>query len=196
VTSLNLVFILLIFSIGIALQMYFYRSFLLKILVITMLFSISSFAYFSLDGYKGWPTEEQIDEGYLIAVKVEEPSGTFQGAIYFWATPDKKEKTFLENLFSYNEEYSPRAYRLPYKESTASEFLSANEKIKQGFIVKIQGMRSPGTNQGKGKSQGEGLEGNGKSENEGQNGNLGDAEFYNVPSLKIVSPDEILRKQD
>lgn len=192
-SNLNLVFVLLIFSIGIAFQMYFNRSFLLKILVITMLFIISSFTYFSIESYKGWPTYQTIKSGTLIFVKVEEPREEFKGAIYLWVIPDPHEKSIIEKVFSYSVDIAPRAYQMPYTQNSASEFLEANEKIKQGFIVKIKEKKNQ-----KGNGNGKSADGDGNKEGingtSDSNGNSGDIENYSVPSLKIISPDEILRK--
>lgn len=193
--NLNLVFILLIFSIGIAFQMYFNRSFLLKILVITMLFIISSFTYFSIESYKGWPTYQKIKNGTLISVRVEEPRDEFKGAIYLWIILDPYEKSIIEKVFSYSVDISPRSYQLPYTQNTADEFLEANEKIKQGFVVKItENKNNQGDGKGDGEGEGDGGDTNGGNGTSDPNGNMGDIENYSVPNLKIISPDEILRK--
>ena len=194
-TDLNLVFILLVFSMGVSLQMYFHRSFLLKLLVITMLFLISSIAYFSIESYKGWPTVDLIEDGTLIAVKVEEPRNDFSGAIYLWVTLDERETTLLEKIFSYSVDVAPRAYKIKYNKGTADEFLEANEKIKKGFIVKVTKKDQQGSADSEnGNGQGNSDQGNGSSNTAVADGNRGDAENYNVPSLTIISPDEILRK--
>lgn len=194
-TGINLVFILLVFSIGVALQMYFYRSLLLKLMVITMMFMISSIAYFSLESYKGWPTVDSIEDGTLIAVKVEEPRDGFKGAIYLWVTPDEQEKTITEKIFSYSVDIAPRSYQIQYSEQTADEFLDANEKIKKGFIVKVTKKGKQGSSDSSnGTGEGNSDNGNGSSNTAVASGNRGDAENYNVPSLTIISPEEILRK--
>jgi hypothetical protein len=184
-TGLSLVFILISFSILYVLQLMF-NKFFLKLIVITYLFLISSGVYFSFDSYKGWPSKDKIEEGMLVISMTVEPSEHDKGAIYLWVVPNDKELTFVEKFLTYNfGMVAPRSYYIPYSKKAASEFAEANEKIKQGYIVMIEGEKSEEGGEGEGNQQREG---------EGRKQSNGEQENYDVPSLDIISPDTLMRK--
>lgn len=182
--GLKLVIGLLIFSIVYALQLYFNKSIWLKVLAITILFIISSMAYFSFDTYKGWPTSEKLSKGLIYDIEISQPSKDFPGAIYVWAVPaDKKELTYFEKIVTYVYEFNnaPRAYYFPYTKKSSKLFGDAQKKLKEGFVVTVEGEAG----------EGEGVE-KGKGKDKPQNS--GDAHDYEVPSLVIQSPDNMIRK--
>lgn len=184
-TGISLVIVLISFSLLYAMQLV-YNRFVLKLLVVTYLFLISSGIYFSFDSYKGWPSKDKLESGYLVYSLVVEPSDEDKGAIYYWAVPDTTEQTFLEKFLSYDfGQVAPRAFYLPYSKQAAADFAEANEQIKKGMIVKIESSET--------KKQMDG-EGNQETRGEGTDPTAGDQEKYDVPHLNIISPDKLLRK--
>lgn len=182
--GLKLVIGLLLFSIVYALQLYFNKNIWLKIVAITILFVISSMAYFSFETYKGWPTSDKLPKAMVYDIQITQPSKNFAGAIYVWAVPaEQKKLTFIEKIVTYIYEFknAPRAYYVPYTKATGKLFGDAQKKLKQGFVVTVEGEAG----------EGEGTE-RGKGKYKDQNG--GDARDYDVPNLLITSPDNMLRK--
>lgn len=149
------------------------------------MFLISSGVYFSFDTYKGWPSGEKLERGYLISSITIEPTAEDKGGIYYWAMPEETEKNFLDSLLSYSfERIAPRSFYLPYSQQAADKFAEANEKIKEGYIVEIGGEDDIKSDGGK------------PEEGDGEGAGSGDQENYNVPHLKIIPPHEILRKAE
>ena len=181
-TGLSLVIILISFSILYVLQLIF-NKFFLKLIVITYLFLISSGIYFSFDTYKGWPSREKIERGMLVMSLTIEPSETQKGAIYLWVIPEEKETGFLTYDFGM---IAPRSYYIPYTKQSATKFAEANEKIKQGFLVMIEGEGSEEEAEGEGSQQ--------QEQGGGTQRSNGEQENYNVPHLEIISPDNLMRK--
>ncbi len=185
-TGLSLVFILISLSILYVVQLIYNKSFFIKMCVITYMFLISSGIYFSFDTYKGWPSSEKLEKGYLIASLTIEPSEDDKGAIYYWAMPEESEKSFLQRFLSYSAgTIAPRSFSLPYSKQAADKFSEANEKLKQGYIVEIGGEENDVKSSG-GKPE----------EGEGDGSGSGEQEDYNVPHFKIIPPNEILRKAE
>lgn len=186
-TGLSLVIILIIFALLYVVQLMFHKAFIPKLVAITYLFFISSGIYFSFDTYKGWPSKDKLDKGYLVYSITIEPDDQQDGAIYYWAIPDEdQEISAIEKFFTYKFEITaPRSYYLPYSKEAASMFGEANEKIKQGYIVEINGEKSSEQAAG----------GEGKPEDgTAQATSSGEQENYLVPHLEIIPPDTILRK--
>lgn len=191
ITGLNLVILMVLVSISIALQMYFNKSFMLKILAITLLFVSSTIIYFTLEGYKGWPSHKHIGKGYLISAFVSGPTETSSGDIYIWVLDDPREKTLFEKIFYYTEQ-APRAYWLPYSRETESKLNDAMGKIEQGYLVEIEGDSIE--NKGKSGAQGQNNESNGTNPVGGGGESSNSVENYDVPKLTIIPPDQIIRK--
>jgi len=187
--GIKLVVGLILFSVIFALQMYFNKSVWLKVASITILFIISSLAYFSFDTYKGWPSDERIPKSVIYDIEIIQPSRNFPGAIYVWAVPESKELTFLEKMVVYNYERrgAPRSYYVPFTKSTAKAFGDAQRKLKQGFVVTVDETADSGG----GDSGNKGRKGPEKDKKNG-----GDAQEYDVPALIITSPDNMIRKND
>lgn len=185
-TGLSLVLVLITFSLLFVLQMMFNKLFL-KLILITMLFLISSGIYFSFDSYKGWPSRDRIDRGMLVTSLTIEPSVTEEGAIYLWVVSEKKSLGFWGDFLHYDFGMTaPRSYYIPYSKKAASKFAEANEKIKQGFIVMIEGDETKEAIDG---------EGNQQQQGKGTQSTTGEQENYEVPHLEIISPDTLMRKK-
>lgn len=183
---MNLVYALIVFSLLYVLQLYFNRNVFLKIITVTYLFLISSALYFSFETYKGWPTQQTIKKAYLVSVEIIQPSKEFPGAIYLWVYDQPEENTnSILNVFSYSDKNAPRAYYLPFTQGASDNFTEAKKQIENGMVVELNG-------EAKQPVEGEEQEG---GENADGNRSDSDVDDYKVPSIKIISPSEILRKE-
>lgn len=187
-TGLTLVAILILFSLLYSAQLFVSKSLTLKLAIITILFLISSGIYFSFDTYKGWPSKERIGKGYLVYSFSVEPSPDDKGGIFFWAVPEEKDMSFIERFLTYTfDGVAPRAFYLPYSKKAASQFADANEQIRKGFQVQIDGDETTSQQDDQGQGQNKG-DGNGNATGDGEQ------KDYNVPHLEIISPEQYLRK--
>lgn len=189
--GLNLVILLIIFTILFSLQLYYNKSFTLKLVVITYLFIISSGIYFSLNTYKGWPSEQKINSGFMIISLIIEPTADSAGKIYVWIMPDETNTNWLNKIVSYEpkDKYTPRIFEFPYSDEAASEFNKANEAIRNGNYVHIDGEGKIDDG-----SEGNGVNGNEQEGNGNTPGHNTDSRKYDVPHLTIISPDQANRK--
>lgn len=169
-----------------------FKSVLLKIAIITYTFFISSLVYFSMETYKGWPTVQRAEVGQIIAVSIVEPHGKRPGGIYFWAVETETEGDWTERLYTYKTDLpeAPRAYWIPYSKDGAKKFKEAQDALKEGKVVLIENEEQSSTD---GSGDSEGKEGDGSSSKR----KSGDSstENYDVPKLRIESPDNILKKK-
>lgn len=183
---MNLVYALIIFSLLYVFQLYFNRNVFLKIITVTYLFLISSAVYFSFETYKGWPTQQSIKKAYLIAVEIVQPKDDFKGAIYLWVYDEERNVNILESVFGYSKDSTPRAYVIPYSQQSNADFSEAKRKLEEGMIVELNGEKKKGINDEDVPDGDPNEEGNVSSSS---------AEGYDVPSIKIIPPDQILRKE-
>lgn len=182
---MNLVYALIIFSLLYVLQLYFNRNIFLKIVTITYLFLISSAVYFSFETYKGWPTQQSIKKAYLIAVEIIQPSDKDKGAIYLWVYDEERDMNILQSVFGYSDSKAPRSYTIPYSQQTSDEFTEAKNQLEAGMVVELYGDKKKGIGNEEAKG--------GEPDDKG-NTSASYVESYDVPRIKIISPDQILRK--
>lgn len=181
---MNLVYILIVFSLLYVFQMFFTKNIFLKLIVVTYLFLVSSAIYFSFETYKGWPSSDKIIKGTLVAVEIIDPSDTHEGAIYLWVYDEKKEPTLYQKIFHYSSNMiAPRAYSIPYTKNTKATFENAKKQIENGMTVELDG---EGNN--------EDIKTSGKGTDEKLNNSTSGVEEYDVPSVNIIPPNKILRK--
>ena len=172
---MTFVFVFLIFSLLYVAQIYYP---IFRIPMITFLFIISSWIYFSFDSYKGWPTRNAPKVGSeVLWVIIREPSNNIKGSIFIWVKEkaELREKNLFEKLLTYYpEDYrTPRSYRLPFSKESQDEYSNALNKIKQGYKIVI---------------------GDNKKEKIVKS-NIGEADGdFAAPPLKIISPEEELQK--
>lgn len=187
-TGLHLVVAFVFFSIVYAIQLYFNKSFTLKIFVITIFFMLSSVLYFSFETYKGWPTEQKPTNGILTGAIVIEPNENDPGAIYLWVVSEQKESGIIDSIITYRPKsaVTPRAYQLPYTKNFANSVQNAIEQMKNGFTVEISNIDEKNTG-----TEGNG-DGNNSTESTGNSkdstGSPGSDTEYNVPHLRLVDP--------
>jgi hypothetical protein len=186
--GMNLVIALLILTLLYVLQLYFSKSILVKLVLITYMFVLSSLVYFSFETYKGWPTIQAAKTGYIVSVYMEEPTSESKGGIYFWVVDDTANKLTLWQKLTHYQFYpqpAPRAYYLPHTDKNAKLFSEVKKQLDQGMIVQIDGTETT--------SNGQGDESNTDS-SINKDGNGGDVENYAVPHLQIILPQQLLRK--
>lgn len=182
---MNLVYMLIVFSLLYVLQMFFSRNIFLKLVVVTYLFLASSAIYFSFDTYKGWPSHEKIQKGILVSVEIVQPTDDHKGAIYLWVYDENKESSFIQKIFGYSTDVpAPRAYVIPYSENAKGMFEDARKQIEMGMTVEVTGE----------KALQEGKENESEKSDENANASMSGSEDYDAPSIKIIPPNEILRK--
>ena len=189
-TGLNIVLAFVIFSLLYCVQLFFNRSLLLKIIVVTYLFFISSAIYFSFETYKGWPSSEKVTKGYLVSTLVVEPTKQTEGAIYAWIIEKERSQSLFDKVFGfkYNGVSVPRAYKFEYTNKRASKFNMAGKQLKEGNIVMVDG---------------EGESGEGSSDERGDKkgvaSSMGDSSNDNDKNglrFTIIPPSQYLLKQE
>lgn len=181
---MNLVYILIAFSLLYVLQMFYTKSIFLKLIVVTYLFLVSSAVYFSFETYKGWPSTDRVLKGNLVAVEILEPSDNHPGAIYLWVYDEKREKNLYQKIFHYSTSMpAPRSYVIPYSKTSKERFEEAKRQIEMGATVEIST-----------DSEGTGIEAKNKKSGDKLNNSTSGVDDYDVPSVNIIPPNEILRK--
>jgi hypothetical protein len=189
-----LVVALVVFSLLYAVQLYNNKSFILKLINVTVLVCIASAVYFTFETYKGWPTiEKQNEKARVFAVLIEPPvKGENDGAIYYWVIERKVEDSFWNKVFRYESDMpnSPRSYFIPYSPEAEKVFSRAQQALENGEIVFMDPNDESKDGTGDGKKPGQGEESDAK--NKGRNGQ---EPKYDVPSLEIITPEEFMGKQ-
>lgn len=184
---MTIVQLLIIFALLYCAQLYFSKNIILKVVVATYLFFVASAIYFSLESYKGWPSVEMAENGIITSIIIDEPVDDSAGAIYIWVRNTDTDIKWYQWV-GYKPTKAPRAFVIPYTKETAKTFKEAKKSIEDGKVVLIQPNDDPVSDS----------DANGKNgkQPDGKSGNLGDTiEDYNVPHLKIVGPEELLKKE-
>ena len=119
-------------------------------MAIAIWFSVT--LYYSFQNFMGWPTEETISTKYsqLIWFQIKEPSKVTNhpGAIYLWvremSTTEKLQGLSLNQIsdpmtwFTYPDETSPRAYKIPYTKKTHKKLRESAEGRKKGVRTYVE----------------------------------------------------------
>ena len=198
-TGAYLVLSLIFFSILYGIQLHFNRSFLLKLVNITVLIFLSSAVYFTFETYKGWPTvEEQTARARVFSVVIITPEqGVHDGGIYYWALENNPEPTLVEKIFRYhtNMPLAPRSYFVKYTPQTEQVFSRARNALQEGSMVFIDPPKTDEENKSDEKGQGapDSNNDNGTdSSQRGSDGGVSKNEDYDADRISIVTPDEFL----
>ena len=163
---------------------YYWNNWKTKFVAITLFVFLANTIYFSLDGVKGWPAEEDMEvKGILASVVMINPTEDDPGAIYISLFPTTQKKWY-EYVYP---RVAPRTYYVKYSNDRAAAFDRAKQAVEEGREVRINGL--PPENGG----QGEGEGGNEAEESSGVLGQLldrllpkaGDTYQPNIPNIEI-----------
>lgn len=163
---------------------YYWNNWKTKFVAITLFVFLANTIYFSLDGVKGWPAEEDMEvKGILASVVMINPTENDPGAIYISLFPTTPKKWY-EYVYP---RVAPKTYYVKYSNDRAAAFDRAKQAVEEGREVRINGL--PPENGG----QGEGEGGNEAEESSGVLGQLldrllpkaGDTYQPNIPNIEI-----------
>lgn len=128
----------------IALAFYFKNAFL-KFLVVAYLAVLASAIYFTYEGVKGWPTDDdRVVKGILSAVVIVNPSDKSEGAIYISLFPTVPSEWYE---YRYHRE-APRTFYIKYTNDRAAAFEKAKQAMMEGKEVRINGIPPETTSDG------------------------------------------------
>lgn len=145
-TLLLLLALFVVFMMAIS---FYWNSKTIKFVVITLFVILANAVYFSLDGVKGWPSEDtSVVKGTLASVVIVNPSENSEGAIYISLFPTTPKKWYE---YEYPR-YAPKTFFIKYTNDRAAEFEKAKQAMEEGREVRINGI--PPENTGSGDSEG------------------------------------------
>lgn len=145
-TLLLLLALFVVFMMAIS---FYWNSKTIKFVVITLFVILANAVYFSLDGVKGWPSEDtSVVKGTLASVVIVNPSENSEGAIYISLFPTTPKKWYE---YEYPR-YAPKTFFIKYSNDRAAEFEKAKQAMEEGREVRINGI--PPENTGSGDSEG------------------------------------------
>lgn len=145
-TLLLLLALFVVFTMAVS---FYWNSKTIKFVVITLFVILANTVYFSLDGVKGWPSEDtSVVKGTLASVVIVNPSENSDGAIYISLFPTTPKKWYE---YEYPR-YAPKTFFIKYTNDRAAEFEKAKQAMEEGREVRINGI--PPENTGSGDSEG------------------------------------------
>jgi hypothetical protein len=149
-TQTILLFIALFVAIILAASFY-WNSKILKFITIAFFVLLANAIYFSLDGVKGWPSEDtRVVKGLLASVVIVNPSNTDDGAIYISIFPTTPKKWYEYDY----PRYAPKTFYVKYSNDRAAQFEEAKQAMEEGKEVRINGIppenAAPGEGEGTG----------------------------------------------
>ncbi len=104
---------------------YSHWPWVIKLVMVIIMFCFYLLSYFSFPPLLGWPTSETIPDRFkLVSEMVKEPNkakGT-SGEIYLWVT----------DVQSTSDNVEPRAYRIPYSAKLHKMVIEAGNKARKG----------------------------------------------------------------
>ena len=125
---------------------FYWNDIITKFVVLAMFVALANSIYFSLDGVKGWPAEENAEiKGTLASVVIINPSEAGPGSIYigvFMKDPPKWYQYDYPRI-------APKTFYIRYSNSRASQFEKAKQAMQDGQEVRINGI-PPMEGQGEG----------------------------------------------
>lgn len=108
-----------------------------KFVVLALFVLIANSVYFSLDGVKGWPTEEPNEiKGTLASIVIVNPSSSDKGGIYISVFLDENHKWY-EYVYP---RIAPKTFYVEYSNNRAAQFEKAKQAMTQGKEVRINGI--------------------------------------------------------
>jgi len=178
----------------------------IKVVLIAIMFYVSSAIWFSFETYQGWPTNDRPnDDAVILAVTIFDKTNLEPGAIYVMAIPCvgavdtceeyKTDDGIITKLSPYKifgyvptAKNTPRLYRFPYTTENRKAFSEARENLSKGGRSTIKG-EGKGKGKGKGAAPGDAEDGDGKSGEGQENAHIDDA-----PQIVNEGPQDLLRK--
>jgi hypothetical protein len=150
-TQTILLLVALFVSIMIAAS-YYWSSKILKFISVALLFLLANAVYFSLDGVKGWPSEDtRVVKGVLASVVIVNPTNTDEGAIYISIFP-----TTPRSWYEYEyPRHAPKTFYVKYSNDRAAKFEEAKQAMEEGKEVRINGIPPENTAPGDGNESGD-----------------------------------------
>jgi hypothetical protein len=175
--SLDIFIILAFFALVIGfIFIYMPGNYLFKFITVAIAVFISVYMVYTINQYKGYPVDQAPTHKVKISsIQVVKPDYRTVGGIYIWVFED---------------ETTPRAYRLPYTEGKGKNYNDLKKKLENGYeLVYNPEKNSPGDEPGNGKF------GNKKGKNKKiQGGN--DAKSNDDPSVDVIDPQETILKKE
>ncbi len=181
-----------------------------KVIVLTVMFYISSAIWFSFSSYKGWPTDRPATEDAVImSVVIFDKTKSNPGAIYVTAIPcsgsvsECQEYSVDDGLLSKLSPYkvfgyvpkarnTPKLFEFPYTEANRKAFSEARDNIANGGRSTMKGMKGK---QGEGKGDGSGQPtGIDKAGMNGGPDGQENASIDDAPMIVNEGPQDLLRK--
>ncbi len=134
-----------IFTLAIIALAFYFRNTFLKFLVVAYLTVLASAIYFTYEGVKGWPTDDdRVVKGILSAVVIVNPSDKSEGAIYISLFPTVPAEWYE---YQYHRE-APRTFYIKYTNDRAAAFEKAKQAMIEGKEVRINGVPPETTSNG------------------------------------------------
>jgi hypothetical protein len=131
---------------------FYWNSKILKFIMIALFVLLANAIYFSLDGAKGWPSEDtRVVKGILATVVIVNPSDRDEGAIYIRIFPTTSKKWYEYDY----PRYAPKTFYVKYSNDRAARFEEANRAIKEGKEVRINGIPPENSTPGESESLGD-----------------------------------------
>ena len=123
----------------------------IKTLVVTLIFTVSSYAYYSSEDLKGWPTDQAIPKNSMLrGVEILDRTADFPGAIFLWVYSPPSENW---SLWSSYPPGTPRSYSIPYTESNANAAYKMKKVLENGGAVSLNADASGEAGDGDSKKQ-------------------------------------------
>lgn len=160
---------------------FYLNSKLVKFISIALIVVLANMTYFTFDGVKGWPAEENKNiKGILTAVTILNPSENDPGAIFISLYPTTPKKWYEYEYYR----RAPRTFHIKYSNNRAAKFEQAKKALKEGQEVRINGI--PPENSSDNDGSGEGIVGNIISQFEKFLSTQKDTYKPNVPDIEII----------
>lgn len=132
----TLVLIIALATAGMTALAFYYNNWI-KFIVIVLVVALANMIYFTFDGVKGWPAEEQKEvKGNLATVVIINPSDKSEGAIIISLFPTTPTKWYE---YEYHR-YAPKTFYIKYSNDRAAEFEKAKQALMEGKEVRINGI--------------------------------------------------------
>lgn len=132
----TLVLIIALATAGMTALAFYYNNWI-RFIVIALVIALANMIYFTFDGVKGWPAEEQKEvKGNLATVVIINPSENSEGAIIISLFPTTPTKWYE---YEYHR-YAPKTFYIKYSNDRAAEFEKAKQALMEGKEVRINGI--------------------------------------------------------